>query len=65
MATGASIFYSRNISSLLLNFVKAGKLEFDFDDEITAATVITYGGQVVQEATKKLLAPESKGDATA
>jgi NAD(P) transhydrogenase subunit alpha len=65
MATGASIFYSRNISSLLMNFVKAGKLEFDFDDEITAATVITYGGQVVQEATKKLLAPEAKGDVTA
>jgi len=65
MATGASIFYSRNISSLLLNFVKAGKLEFDFDDEITAATVITYGGQVVQEATKKLLEPEAKGDAQA
>ena len=65
MATGASIFYSRNISSLLLNFVKAGKLEFDFDDEITAATVITYGGQVVQAATKRLLEPEAKGDAPA
>jgi NAD(P) transhydrogenase subunit alpha len=65
MATGASIFYSRNISSLLMNFVKAGKLEFDFEDEITAATVITYGGQVVQEATKKLLQPEAIGGATA
>jgi hypothetical protein len=50
---------------LLLNFVKAGKLEFDFDDEITAATVITYGGQVVQAATKRLLEPEAKGDAPA
>ena len=64
MATGASIFYSRNISSLLMNFIKAGKLDFDFNDEITAATVITFGGQVVHEATKKLLEPAPKGDAT-
>ena len=65
MATGASTFYSRNISSLLMNFVKDGKLEFDFEDEITAATVITYGGKVVQAATKKLLEADARGGATA
>jgi NAD(P) transhydrogenase subunit alpha len=57
MPTGASSFYSRNIYNLLLNFVKLGELRLDFEDEVTAATVITHGGKVVQEATKKLLQP--------
>jgi hypothetical protein len=45
--------------------VHAGELRFDFDDEVTAATVITYGGKVVQEATRKLLQPASRGGAKA
>ena len=57
MPAGASAFYARNISALLLNFVKDGALQLDFEEEITAATVITHGGQVVQAATKKLLQP--------
>jgi NAD(P) transhydrogenase subunit alpha len=65
MPTGASNFYSRNISNLLLNFVKSGELRFDFEDEVTAATVITYGGKVVQEATLKLLQPATRGGAKA
>ena len=63
MPTGASIFYSRNISSLLLSFVKDGKLEFDFSDEVTAATVITFGGKVVHDPTNKLLHPETAASA--
>jgi NAD(P) transhydrogenase subunit alpha len=65
MPTGASAFYSRNICNLLLNFVHGSELRFDFDDEVTAATVITYGGKVVQEATRKLLQPASRGGAKA
>jgi NAD(P) transhydrogenase subunit alpha len=65
MPTGSSIFYSRNISNLLLSFVKDGELNFDFNDEVTAATVITYRGRVVQPATLKLLQPASKGGAPA
>ena len=65
MPTGASAFYSRNMLNLLLSFVKAGELRFDFQDEITAATVITHGGKVVQEATRKLLQPASRGGAKA
>ena len=65
MPAGASSFYSRNISNLLLNFVTLGELRLDFDDEITAATVITYGGKVVQEATSKLLQPKARGGAKA
>jgi len=65
MPTGASAFYSRNILNLLLNYVTLGELRFDFEDEVTAATVITYGGKVVQEATRKLLQPASRGGAKA
>jgi NAD(P) transhydrogenase subunit alpha len=65
MPTGASAFYSRNILNLFLNFVTLGELRFDFEDEVTAATVITYGGKVVQEATRKLLQPASRGGAKA
>ena len=66
MPAGASAFYARNISALLLHFVKDGAMTYDFDEEITAGTVITHGGAVVQSATKKLLepaAPAAGGDA--
>ena len=65
MPTGASQFYSRNISNLLFTFVKDGELQFNFEDEVTAATVITHGGKVVQEAVKKLLEPAKRGGAKA
>jgi NAD(P) transhydrogenase subunit alpha len=55
MPAGASQFYARNLSAFLLHFLKDGELDIDMADEITAATVITRDGEVVQEATKKLL----------
>jgi NAD(P) transhydrogenase subunit alpha len=57
MPSGASAFYARNISALLLEMTKEGQLDLDFENEVTKATVITRGGEVVQEATKKLLEP--------
>ena len=57
MPTGASAFYARNISALLLGMVKDGELNLDFDDEVTKATVITHEGAVVSEPVKKLLEP--------
>jgi proton-translocating NAD(P)+ transhydrogenase subunit alpha len=57
MPAGASSFYARNISALLLSLVKDGALQLDFADEITKATVITHDGSVIHEATAKLLAP--------
>jgi NAD(P) transhydrogenase subunit alpha len=61
MPAGASAFYARNISALLLGMVKDGALNLDFDDEVTKATVITNGGQVVNEAVRKLLEPAPAG----
>jgi NAD(P) transhydrogenase subunit alpha len=55
MPGGASGFYARNISSLLMHFIKDGEMTFDFEEEITEGTVITHDGKVVHEATAKLL----------
>ena len=60
MPAGASAFYARNISALLLGMVKDGSLNLDFEDEVTRATVITRDGHVVSEPVAKLLNP---GDA--
>ncbi len=57
MPAGASAFYARNISALLLGMVKDGGLNLDFEDEVTKATVITHEGAVVSDAVKKLLEP--------
>jgi NAD(P) transhydrogenase subunit alpha len=57
MPSSSSQFYARNISALLLNMVKDGDLNLDFEEEVTKATVITNGGAVVSEAVQKLLAP--------
>ena len=63
MPAGASGFYARNISALLAHFIEDGEMKFDFEDEITKATVITHGGEVVQEATAQLLTPPEGGAA--
>jgi NAD(P) transhydrogenase subunit alpha len=55
MPAGASQFYARNMSTFVLNFLKDGQMNYDMADEITAATLITKDGEVVQDATKKLL----------
>jgi NAD(P) transhydrogenase subunit alpha len=55
MPAGASQFYARNLAAFLLHLMKDGTLNIDLSDEISAATVITHDGAVVQEATKRLL----------
>ncbi len=57
MPAGASAFYARNISALLLGMVKEGSLHLDFEDEVTRSTVISHDGAVVSEAVNKLLNP--------
>ena len=61
MPAGASQFYARNISALLLQLVKDGALHLDFEEEVTAATVITHGGAVIAEPVKQLLQPTTGG----
>ena len=58
MPAGASQFYSRNISTLLLGMVKDGALNLDWSDEVTAATVVAHDGQVRSEPVRKALGLE-------
>jgi NAD(P) transhydrogenase subunit alpha len=60
MPIGASQFYARNISALLLQLVKDGALNLDPADEIAGPVTITHGGEIRSEAVKKLLNPEAK-----
>ena len=53
MPAGASAFYARNISALLLGMVKDGELNLDFEDEVTKATVITKDGAVIAEPVEE------------
>lgn len=48
MPVHASLMYSKNISSFLLQLVHNGKLELDFNDPITNETCITHEGKVRQ-----------------
>jgi len=57
MPAGASAFYARNISALVLGMVKDGALNLDFEDEVTKSTVISHGGVILSEPVKKLLEP--------
>ena len=57
MPAGASSFYARNISALLLGMVKDGDLVLDFEDEVTKSTVISHDGAILSEPVKKLLEP--------
>jgi NAD(P) transhydrogenase subunit alpha len=60
MPIGASQFYARNISALLLQLLKDGALNLDPADEIAGPVTITHGGEIRSEAVKKLLNPEAK-----
>jgi H+-translocating NAD(P) transhydrogenase subunit alpha len=58
----ASQMYSRNIQSLLgLLITKEGKLNLDMNDDVIKGTVITKDGEVVHEATRKLVEPGVAG----
>ncbi len=58
MPGSATQMYSRNVQTLVQHLVKDGKLELNFDDEITRGATITHGGQVIHEATAKALGIE-------
>jgi NAD(P) transhydrogenase subunit alpha len=55
MPGSATQMYAKNIQTLIKHLVSDGKLELDFDDEITKGATITHGGKVVHEGTAKVL----------
>ena len=51
----ASQMYAKNITTFLVHLVKDGQLSLAADDEIARDTLVTQGGQIVQERIKALL----------
>ncbi len=64
VAYHASQMYSKNIVTLLTHLLKDGKLESHSDDEIEAETMVTHGGEVVNNRVREALGlepiPETK-----
>ncbi|HJW21075.1 MAG TPA: Re/Si-specific NAD(P)(+) transhydrogenase subunit alpha [Candidatus Limnocylindrales bacterium] len=63
MPVGASQFYARNLSALLLQLVRDGALDLDPADEIAGPVTITHGGEIRSEAVRKLLEPAPAAEA--
>ena len=62
----ASQMYAKNLVTFLEHLVEDGKIELDFSDEITAGTVMTHDGQLVNErlgGTLPVPPPADSGDA--
>ncbi len=51
----ASQLYAKNVTSLLEHLVKDGKLEPDFEDEITKGSCVTHAGEIVHPQTRELM----------
>jgi NAD(P) transhydrogenase subunit alpha len=49
----ASQMYGRNVTAFLLNLVKDGKLRPDSEDEIIRETVLTRGGEIVNQRVRE------------
>jgi NAD(P) transhydrogenase subunit alpha len=58
MPGSATQMYAKNIQTLIKHLLADGKVELNFDDEITKGSTITHGGKVVHEATAKALGIE-------
>jgi NAD(P) transhydrogenase subunit alpha len=65
MPGSATQMYAKNMQTLLKHLIHDGRIEPDFNDEITRGATITHGGKVVHEATAKALGiePPRTGDA--
>ena len=55
LAHDASSMFSRNVEKLILYLLKDGELQFDFDNEIVKGSVVTHGGQTVDEQVAEVL----------
>ena len=62
----ASQMYAKNVTAFLLHMVKEGKLQLNLEDEIIKSTLVTQGGEVVNNKVREFfslpsLAAEQKG----
>jgi NAD(P) transhydrogenase subunit alpha len=55
LALHASEMYSRNLFNLLKPAIPKGELAIDWKDEVFAGAVLTHGGEIKHEATRRAL----------
>jgi H+-translocating NAD(P) transhydrogenase subunit alpha len=51
----ASQLYARNVANLFLHLYRDGKVEVDFEDEITRGACVTHGGEIVHQRARELM----------
>ncbi len=56
----ASRMYARNIQTFLMQIVKNGELNLNFEDEVVSGTCITHEGKVVHEAVRNAMNERSE-----
>jgi NAD(P) transhydrogenase subunit alpha len=55
VALHASQLYSRNVANLLQHLVKEGRVQVDFEDEITRGSCVTYQGEIVHKGARETI----------
>ena len=55
MAHDASIMYAKNIYNFVQLFVKEGKVQIDWQDQILAESVLTHDGTIKHQPTKEII----------
>jgi len=55
ISVDASQMYAKNVTNLLMEIVKDGKMEINMGDEVIASSLITHDGKIIHEATKELI----------
>ena len=53
----ASEMYGNNIAAFLLNFIKDGQFQWNFDDDIIKKTLLTHEGKIYNNRIKEMLKP--------
>jgi NAD(P) transhydrogenase subunit alpha len=55
----ASQMYARNITAFLLHLAKGGKPQVDLEDEIIRETLLTRGGELVNQRVREFFSPSA------
>ena len=57
----ASQMYAKNVTTFLDHLLEEGRLKLDLEDEITAGTLVTHEGRILNEKIQELLGSDASG----
>ncbi len=61
MPSHASQMYAKNLTTFLDHLLEEGRLKLDLEDEITAGTLVTHEGRILNERIQELLGSDASG----